>query len=61
MASFTLLLLHALIIASQSMMDTPLMFAVLLLITVLGLVIYQLAIALERLMLWPHLKQNSKD
>ncbi|MES2688154.1 MAG: ABC transporter permease [Pseudomonadota bacterium] len=53
--------LGALIIASQSMMDTPLMFAVLLLITVLGLLIYQLAIGLERLLLWPHLKENSKD
>ncbi|WP_217992603.1 ABC transporter permease [Polaromonas sp. AET17H-212] len=53
--------LGALIIASQAMMDTPLMFAVLLLITVLGLVMYQLAIGLERLLLWPHLKENSKD
>jgi NitT/TauT family transport system permease protein len=53
--------LGALIIASQSMMDTPLMFAVLLLITVLGLVMYQLAMGLERLLLWPHLKENSKD
>jgi NitT/TauT family transport system permease protein len=53
--------LGALIIASQGMMDTPLMFAVLLLITVLGLVIYQLALGLERLLLWPHLKENSKD
>ena len=53
--------LGALIIASQAMMDTPLMFAVLLLITVLGLVIYQLATGLERLLLWPHLKENSKD
>lgn len=53
--------LGALIIASQAMMDTPLMFAVLLLITVLGLVIYQLAIGLERLLLWPHLTENSKD
>lgn len=53
--------LGALIIASQGMMDTPLMFAVLLLITVLGLVMYQLALGLERLLLWPHLKENSKD
>jgi NitT/TauT family transport system permease protein len=53
--------LGALIIASQSMMDTPLMFAVLLLITVLGLVMYQLALGLERLLLWPHLKENPKD
>ncbi|MES2954777.1 MAG: ABC transporter permease [Pseudomonadota bacterium] len=53
--------LGALIIASQGMMDTPLMFAVLLLITVLGLVMYQLAIGLERLLLWPHLKETTKD
>lgn len=53
--------LGALIIASQGMMDTPLMFAVLLLITVLGLVMYQLALGLERLLLWPHLKDNFKD
>jgi NitT/TauT family transport system permease protein len=53
--------LGALIIASQGMMDTPLMFAVLLLITVLGLLMYQLALGLERLLLWPHLKENSKD
>ncbi len=54
--------LGALIIASQGMMDTPLMFAVLILITVLGLVIYRLAVGLERLLLWPHLKkENSKD
>lgn len=43
--------LGALIIASQGMMDTPLMFAVLVIITVLGLVLYQLAIILEKLLL----------
>lgn len=53
--------LGALIIASQAMMDTPLMFAVLLLITVLGLVIYQLAIGLERLLLQPHSRNLTKD
>lgn len=53
--------LGALIIASQAMMDTPLMFAVLLLITVLGLAMYQLAIGLERLLLWPHLKETTKE
>ena len=54
--------LGALIIASQGMMDTPLMFAVLLIITVLGLLMYQLAVGLERLLLWPHLRQeNTKD
>lgn len=53
--------LGALIIASQGMMDTPLMFAVLLLITTLGLLVYQLAIGLERLLLWPHLKKSDKE
>lgn len=53
--------LGALIIASQGMMDTPLMFAVLLLITALGLLVYQLAIVLERLLLWPHLKKPDKE
>jgi len=53
--------LGALIIASQSMMDTPLMFAVLLLITALGLVMYQLATGLERLLLRQHLKETTKD
>jgi NitT/TauT family transport system permease protein len=40
--------LGALIIASQGMMDTPLMFAVLTLITLLGLVLYQLVVTVER-------------
>jgi len=53
--------LGALIIASQGMMDTPLMFAVLLLITALGLLVYQLAIGLEQLLLWPHLKNSEKE
>jgi NitT/TauT family transport system permease protein len=53
--------LGALIIASQSMMDTPLMFAVLLLITALGLVMYQLAAGLERLLLRQHFKETTKD
>ena len=43
--------LGALIIASQGMMDTPLMFAVLVVITVLGLVLYRLAIGLETYLL----------
>jgi len=50
-----------LIIASQGMMDTPLMFAVLLIITVLGLLVYQMAIAIERLLLSPHLKYREKE
>ena len=48
--------LGALIIASQSMMDTPLMFAVLVIITLLGWVVYQLALGLERLCQPPHLE-----
>jgi NitT/TauT family transport system permease protein len=48
--------LGALIIASQSMMDTPLMFAVLVIITLLGWLIYQLALGLERLCQAPNSK-----
>ncbi|MFB3167304.1 ABC transporter permease [Neobacillus sp. 179-C4.2 HS] len=40
--------LGALIIASQGMMDTPLMFSVLILITILGTVLYQLIYFIER-------------
>jgi len=47
--------LGALIIASQGMMDTPLMFAALLLITLLGMALYQTALALERWLLKPYL------
>jgi NitT/TauT family transport system permease protein len=43
--------LGALIIASQGMMDTPLMFAALLLITLLGMALYQTTLALERWLL----------
>ena len=43
--------LGALIIASQGMMDTPLMFAVLVLITLLGLLLYRLSIVLEKRLL----------
>ncbi|MGV8804434.1 MAG: ABC transporter permease [Polaromonas sp.] len=43
--------LGALIIASQGMMDTPLMFAVLVLITLLGLLLYQLSLVLEKRLL----------
>jgi len=45
--------LGALIIAAQGSMDTPLMFAVLVLITVLGLVFYKSAEWLERRLLQP--------
>lgn len=40
--------LGALIIASQGMMDTPLMFSVLIIITILGTVLYQLIYFIER-------------
>ncbi len=43
--------LGALIIASQGTMDTPQMFAVLVLITVIGLLLYRAALALERRLL----------
>jgi NitT/TauT family transport system permease protein len=46
--------LGALIIASQGMMDTPLMFAVLLLITVLGMALYQITLAVEKWLLKPY-------
>ena len=46
--------LGALIIASQGMMDTPLMFAVLALIAVLGLLLYEATLLLERWLLAPY-------
>lgn len=46
--------LGALIIATQGSMDTPLMFAVLLLITAIGLLLYELALWLERRLLKPY-------
>ena len=46
--------LGALIIAAQGSMDTPLMFAVLVLVSLLGLVAYQAALFLERRLLRPY-------
>ena len=46
--------LGALIIAAQGSMDTPLMFAVLLLVSLLGLLLYQAALLLERRLLRPY-------
>jgi NitT/TauT family transport system permease protein len=46
--------LGALIIAAQGSMDTPLMFAVLLLITVIGLLLYEATLWLERRLLRPY-------
>ena len=45
--------LGALVIASQGTMDTPLMFAVLVLIAALGLLVYQATLLLERWLLPP--------
>jgi NitT/TauT family transport system permease protein len=46
--------LGALIIATQGSMDTPLMFAVLLVITLLGLLLYEATLWLERSLLRPY-------
>jgi NitT/TauT family transport system permease protein len=46
--------LGALVIASQGMMDTPLMFAVLVLIAVLGMLVYQATVSLEKWLLLPY-------
>ena len=46
--------LGALVIAAQGSMDTPLMFAVLVLIAVLGIAAYQLTLQVERLLLRRH-------
>ena len=45
--------LGALVIASQGSMDTPLMFAVLVLIAALGMLVYQATLLLERWLLLP--------
>jgi NitT/TauT family transport system permease protein len=50
--------LGALIIASQGMMDTPLMFAVLVLIALLGMLVYQATLALERWLLAPYTRAS---
>jgi NitT/TauT family transport system permease protein len=46
--------LGALVIASQGMMDTPLMFAVLVLIAALGMLVYQATLSLEKWLLLPY-------
>jgi NitT/TauT family transport system permease protein len=48
--------LGALVIASQGVVDTPLMFAVLVLIAVLGMLVYQATLALEKWLLLPYTK-----
>lgn len=52
--------LGALIIASQGMMDTPLMFAVIVLITVIGIVLYQAVAFMEAVLLKPYTKERRK-
>lgn len=47
--------LGAVVIASQGMMDTALMFAALVLIALIGLVLYQATLLLERRLLTPYL------
>jgi NitT/TauT family transport system permease protein len=50
--------LGALVIASQGMMDTPLMFAVLVLIAALGMAVYHAVLALERWLLLPYTRNS---
>ncbi|HZW67956.1 MAG TPA: ABC transporter permease [Pseudogracilibacillus sp.] len=50
--------LGALIIASQGMMDTPLMFAVLILLTAIGIVLYQLVILVEKVILVKYMEEK---
>jgi NitT/TauT family transport system permease protein len=50
--------LGALVIASQGMMDTPLMFAVLVLIAMLGMLVYQATLLLERWLLLPYTRPS---
>ncbi|RID89163.1 ABC transporter permease [Peribacillus asahii] len=52
--------LGALIVASQGMMDTPLMFAVLILLTVMGMVLYQLIYVLEVTVLKKYMRGNKQ-
>lgn len=49
--------LGAMVIASQGMMDTPLMFAVLILLTLLGMILYQIVHFIERKWLKAYLKE----
>jgi NitT/TauT family transport system permease protein len=52
--------LGALIIASQGMMDTPLMFAVLILLTIIGMVLYQVVYLLEKKWVRRYIKETEK-
>jgi NitT/TauT family transport system permease protein len=51
--------LGALIMATQGSMDTPLMFAVLFLITLMGLVTYHITLALERYALRTYVRKGN--
>jgi NitT/TauT family transport system permease protein len=53
--------LGALIIATQGSMDTPLMFAVLFLITLMGLVTYHITLALERYALRTYVRKGNVE
>lgn len=50
--------LGALIIASQGLMDTPLMFAVLVLLTLLGIILYQFVVFVERVLLSKYMEEK---
>ncbi|MHA1108334.1 MAG: ABC transporter permease [Alphaproteobacteria bacterium] len=52
--------LGAMIIASQGMMDSPLMFALLITITVLGMLFYQATLFIEQLLLRRHMKGENR-
>ena len=52
--------LGAMIIASQSMMDTPLMFSILILLTIMGMLLYQGINLIEKLLLKPYRKGRKK-
>ncbi|AMX83302.1 ABC transporter permease [Geobacillus subterraneus] len=52
--------LGAMIIASQGMMDTPLMFSVLLLLTLLGMALYQIVHFFEKRLAKPYEKETRK-
>jgi NitT/TauT family transport system permease protein len=52
--------LGAMIIASQGMMDTPLMFAILILLTILGMLLYKVVNVIEKLLLKPYFKEKKR-
>ena len=52
--------LGAMIIASQGMMDTPLMFSILILLTLLGTLLYQSIQLIEKKLLKPYFKEKKR-